>query len=78
MRSGNYGLYVVGYIDVNEHSSPAAAIKLDSNAMFGNPYAYIAPFSQEILFKYNIPRDFERLDFYLYQQNNFTYFDTHT
>ena len=75
IRSGNYGIYIVGYANMGETSLPTAAARLDSSAMLGNPYNFVAPFTQEILFKYNVSRDFERLDVFLYQDNNFTYFD---
>lgn len=75
IRSGHYGILIEGYTSSAETASPVAIMQLDSDQMFGNPFAFIAPFSQEILFHYNIEDDFAKLKVYLYQSNDFTYFD---
>ena len=76
MRSGRYGLLALCYFAFDDDSAlPAAAFELSSDHMFGNPYNYMTYFTQEYIFNYDISVPFERIDLYLFQDNNFQYFD---
>ena len=75
MREGNYGIIIEGYDSSAETATPVAVMQFDSKDMFGNPYFFTAPFSQEMIFHYNIDKDFSKLKIFLYQSNSFKYWD---
>lgn len=69
MNSGSYGILVNAF---GGSGNAVAQWTLDSSMMFGNPYDFMAPFTQEIAFHYS-DIEFNRLEVYFYQLDNFTY-----
>jgi hypothetical protein len=66
MRRGHYGLLLVGNSKVEKTIVETMRFSLDSSMMFGNPYAFIGPFTQEILFNYTWDSSIDSLDLFLY------------
>lgn len=71
IQSGHYGLLLEGSND----SGVVMKIVLDSSMMFGNPYAFTVPFTQEHLFYYNLDTSITTLKLYFYQLQDFTYWN---
>lgn len=75
VRSGGYGLSL-GLSTVRNGVKTLYEYRLSSDMMFGNPYKYVVPFEQEILYNYkDLDSDFTFEYCNLYQEGNFMYLD---
>lgn len=77
MKSGNYGLRLDTKVKVNKTENYIVkSFYLDSSEMFGNPYNFIAPSTQEKMFNIVSVGTIVEMTLYFYQNNNFIYKDT--
>lgn len=76
MKSGNYGLRLDTKVKVNKTENYIVkSFYLDSSEMFGNPYNFIAPSTQEKMFDIVSVGTIVEMTLYFYQNNNFIYKD---
>lgn len=76
MKSGNYGLRLdIKVLLNNKTNYIVKSFYLDSKDMFGNPYNYVAPATQHVMFSTVSLGTITEMTLYLYQDNNFIYYD---
>lgn len=66
---GNYGIKILLYS--GDRLSPVASLFLDSDDMYGNPYAYEGYYKQQKIFDISELPAFTKIEVYFYQNNNF-------
>lgn len=72
MRTGRFGLLITMETD----GGYTHAVTLDSaKDMFGNPYNFFAPFTQEQAYELNLPDKVKSITVHLYEMGDFTYND---
>ena len=79
MKSGKYGLRLDIKVKVNNTDSYIVkSFYLDSSEMFGNPYNFVAPSTQEKMFNIVSVGTITEMTLYFYQNSEFIYYDTDT
>lgn len=72
MRTGRFGLLITMETD----GGYTHAVTLDSaKDMFGNPYNFFVPFTQEQAYELNLPNKVKSITVHLYEMGDFTYND---
>lgn len=79
MKSGKYGLRLDIKVKVNNTDNYIVkSFYLDSPEMFGNPYNFVAPSTQEKMFNIVSVGTITEMTLYFYQNSEFIYYDTDT
>lgn len=79
LSAGHYGLWLDVYILMSEERKTATQKRfyLDSKDMFGDPYNFIVPSSQEISFNLTPGEKISAMKLYFYQSNDFILNNNH-
>lgn len=75
LRQGNYGLRLDLFTDSSDEDYTVHSLYLDTADMFGDPYNFLTYFTQEKKFDISNLNTIWGMNLYLYQKQNFKYFD---
>lgn len=75
LRQGNYGLRLDLFTDSSDEDYLVHSLYLDTADMFGDPYNFLVYFTQEKKFDISSLNTIWGMNLYLYQKQNFKYFD---